>query len=49
LESTVIEWLTARQAQEATARPRRGRPTKREQLEKAARLLAAAAGARAAS
>ncbi len=40
LESTVLQWLKDRQVQ-VTARPRRGRPTKREQLERAARAAAA--------
>ena len=38
LASTVLEWLQARQVE---LRPRRGRPTKREQIDRAAKAAAA--------
>jgi predicted DNA-binding transcriptional regulator AlpA len=41
LESTVLAWLQERQVDAA---PRRGRPTKRQQIERAARAAAATLG-----
>ena len=46
LESTVVAWLQAHQVSERTGPPKRGRPTKRMQIEKekAARALATSPG-----
>ena len=45
LESTVVAWLQAHQVSAATAAPKRGRPTKREQIERIERAARAAAAA----
>ncbi len=45
LESTVLAWLQERQVAAKATAPKRGRPTKRAQIEKAARTAAAGGGA----